>query len=522
MEQNHLKRLTFKHTSITILVVFISGTFLSLFQIGYDISENKKRVQKSLYKLIDITEESASQALYHLDKNHGEKIINGYIKHDLIINAELLDNFGQILAARSLNQPVKNSLFTNLFLPEKETIKRNLAYSPGTSSPIKVGTMHIEINYSNLHEKFIKKIKIVLIFDLLMHILLAVIIALIFFKTLTSPLLKISSQVALINPLLPENNELRIPKNHEYDEMGSLIKNINQILKKYSDLKNQLEIRVDQRTSELNKANKTLKKSLFQLNKAKNHLVETEKMASLGGLVAGISHEINTPVGNCLTAASYLQGKIEEVKQKIEVENITIDERNVLLETADEAMDIIMINLKRAASLISSFKQIAVDQTYSSIIRFNLNQRIEDTLISLKPRLKTMPVSINFHSREEINVYQDPGIFSQIITNLVMNSLIHGFEDGKAGKITIMLERKRKNIIFKYFDSGKGVDKKDRKKIFEPFFTTKKNSGGSGLGLNIVYNLVTQKLHGKIKCSRIKNKQGVCFYIIFPHNNLEK
>ncbi|MEG3861569.1 trifunctional serine/threonine-protein kinase/ATP-binding protein/sensor histidine kinase [Microcoleus sp. herbarium12] len=269
-----------------------------------------------------------------------------------------------------------------------------------------------------------------------------------------------------------------------------------------------LESLVQQRTSELSQ-------TLEDLKSAQNKLVEAEKMAALGGLVAGVAHEINTPIGIGITAASLLAEKVTNFFDLYSKGQIKRSELEKFLDTAMQSSSMILSNLTRAAQLIHSFKEVAVDQSSELKRTFNVKHYLEEILTSLSAKLRRTKHKIQIRCDENIVLDSYPGVLCQIVTNLVLNSLIHAYDAEDEGILTfdIMLEGDR--LIFEYADNGKGVTPQNLSKIFEPFFTTKRGQGGTGLGLHIIYNLVTQKLKGTISCESQVEK-GTRFLIEFP------
>ncbi|UAA39005.1 PAS domain S-box protein [Paraneptunicella aestuarii] len=278
-----------------------------------------------------------------------------------------------------------------------------------------------------------------------------------------------------------------------------------------------LELRVEERTAALNTSNVALQQSLDQLQQTQHQLVESEKMAALGGLVAGVAHEINTPVGVSVTAASHLSTKLNTYKQKYLADELTCDDFERLIDSSSKACGLILNNLERAANLISSFKKIAVDQTSDEPRKLNMRQYLDEIISSLTPQLKRLNPDIQIDCDESLNFYTHPGAISQVLTNLVMNSIVHGFEEptGRKETISISVEHDNNNVTIHYLDNGKGLNEEQKAKIFNPFFTTKRDSGGSGLGMHIVYNLVSQTLQGTITLI-LNQQEGVGFIITFP------
>ncbi len=265
-------------------------------------------------------------------------------------------------------------------------------------------------------------------------------------------------------------------------------------------LNSDLEKRVDKRTNELSN-------TLTQL-------AESAKMAALGGLTAGITHEVATPLGIGLTAASFIQLRTNELINLLKSGEMTKKNLNEYLSTVEESSSIIISNQTRASEIMNSFKEISVDQTAEEKRNFNLKEYIDVILLSLKPRLRKTRHVVEV-TCDDIYLFSYPGAFSQILSNFIMNSLIHGFENIESGTISIVAFTDNSKLHLKYSDNGIGVNESDLKKIFDPFFTTKRGKGGSGIGTNIVYSLVTKALKGSISCNS-KKGEGIFFDILIP------
>lgn len=260
---------------------------------------------------------------------------------------------------------------------------------------------------------------------------------------------------------------------------------------------------------------KDLQNSLSELVSAQEQLVETEKMASLGRLVAGVAHELNTPIGICITAASHLEGTLKEVQDDVEEGRIGKTKLSHFLESTHQLSSILQANLDRAAVLIGNFKLVAVDISSEQNRVFSVVEYLKSTISSLHPAVKNTKTEIVVSGDPAIKIDTCPGNLSQIVTNLIMNSLLHGFTDDMQGVIQIDVERGDEHLIIRFSDNGVGIDKKSLKVIFEPFYTTKRGSGGSGLGLSIVYNLVNKNLSGSIHCES-EVGVGTSFIISLP------
>jgi PAS domain S-box-containing protein len=265
---------------------------------------------------------------------------------------------------------------------------------------------------------------------------------------------------------------------------------------------------VEERTQELNQSLKALKTT-------QKELIKSERLAALGNMVAGVAHEINTPLGISVTEASFLNDKTAEISELFNSEALTHLNFQKYLKVAFESSGSILKNLIRSAKLIKSFKQVAVDQTILEQRVFAIKEYINGVILSLRSELKRTKHKILINCPEELVIKSHPGAFAQITTNLIMNSLLHGFEGIDQGEIKFEIKLVKKQLLFHYQDNGIGMDEKNVKQIFDPFYTTKRNQGGTGLGMHIVYNLVTQKLNGDISCNSPLGK-GVEFIIEIP------
>jgi len=302
-----------------------------------------------------------------------------------------------------------------------------------------------------------------------------------------------------------------IDKNDVTSSMVHTLTDISQRKQQENELiihKENLEQSVKDRTIEL-------ENSIEKLKQTQKQLIESEKMASLGGLVAGIAHEINTPIGIGVTAASHLASDTQKIEVLFNNKTLTSNNLNEYLSSATACSDLILSNLTRADDLIHSFKQVAVDQTSEEIRKFNIKNYVNEILRSLRHKLNKSHITVSINCRDNLVIESSPSSVSQIITNLIINAITHGYELTNSGEIIINISEENQLITLKIQDSGCGIENKNISKLFEPFFTTKRGQGGSGLGLNIVYNLVTQSLKGTIECES-KLGSGTTFTIHFP------
>ncbi|MBO3460714.1 GAF domain-containing sensor histidine kinase, partial [Aetokthonos hydrillicola] len=324
---------------------------------------------------------------------------------------------------------------------------------------------------------------------------------------LCTPILK---QGQLIAVLYLENNLTSFAFTRDRLEILNLLCTQAAISLENASLYNTLEHKVIERTCELSQA-------LNDLKAAQKKLVESEKMAALGGLVAGIAHEINTPVGIGITVASTLAEETKIFKAAITEGQLKKSVLNSYLNTAQECSTIMLTNLQRAGELIQSFKQVAVDQTHLEQRQISLKSYIDDILTSLSPKLRQAGHSLTVTGDESIQIFSYPGAISQMLVNLLNNSLEHAYPTRNPGHLEIHISETHEDVTLVYSDDGCGIPRQALEKIFEPFFTTARSRGGSGLGLHIVYNLVTQKLGGGINVES-QVGQGTVFTIKLPRS----
>ncbi|MBF0566936.1 MAG: HAMP domain-containing protein [Nitrospirae bacterium] len=361
----------------------------------------------------------------------------------------------------------------------------------------------------------------------ILFVLLSSIIVLMLSGTLTNPIISLTRTAQeLAQGHFTDTGKITVRSQDEvgiltytFMDMANKIKTSHEQLEEYNRT---LELRVEKRTSELqetlderNKALDERNNALKELKESQERLIQSEKMAALGQLVAGVAHEINTPIGIAITTSSYLE---EETKKTIVLfDNRTLN-KNMLekyLSDAQSANNLVVNNLLRAGNLIKSFKMVSADQTSWDKRKFNLNSYLNDIVTSLRPNVRKTSHNITINCPEVIEINSYPGVFAQIFTNLILNSLSHAYNNDDMGNIRIYVSIAGENLVLKYSDDGKGIPEANLKKIFDPFFTTKRGQGGTGLGLNIVFNIIDQTLKGNIECESVEG-QGTVFTITVP------
>lgn len=286
-------------------------------------------------------------------------------------------------------------------------------------------------------------------------------------------------------------------------------------------LNQSLEEKVNQRTIALREANQELLTTLERMHQYQNQIVESEKMASLGQMVAGVAHEVNTPIGLGITGSTLLRDKLAEISLGFEQKTLTSSQLKRFIDNGIENLDLIYRNLNRAAELVSSFKKVAVNQDGEINSLVNMHELITNVMLSMRTELESKAPKIVIHCSEQLMIESKAGPLQQILQQLLSNSVIHGFKDNQNNEIEITVERNESSLIINYYDNGIGVDKSVKKRIFDPFVTTKRGEGGSGLGMHLVYNLVTQALGGSVYFDD-QNIEGTRFIITLPLTKASK
>lgn len=260
--------------------------------------------------------------------------------------------------------------------------------------------------------------------------------------------------------------------------------------------------RLVERTEALENTNSELEATVETLKRTQTDLVASEKMAALGSLVAGVAHELNTPLGNSVLAASTIADLARLLSESIASHQLRRAELDQNLKEMQQGSEILLRNLSRASELVVSFKQVAVDRQTSQFREFRLTDVVDETLLTLHPIYKKMDCEILTDIPSDISMHSYPGPLGQVITNLVHNALVHGFENQRPGKIRLSAQHISPNrLLLVIADDGVGIAPENLPRIFDPFFTTKLGKGGSGLGLHIVYNIVHTILLGNIQVS---------------------
>lgn len=316
-----------------------------------------------------------------------------------------------------------------------------------------------------------------------------------------------------IEPLILNRSKKPGDVDDELDELVSSLNSMKENLfsthKELHYYSTHLEELVDSKTI-------ALQESLDNLMRMQEHLVESEKMASLGKLVSGVAHELNTPLGVCITANTFLAEEKDKLNEAFICESLEKNDLKTFLALADQLAATLFLNLNRISELIKNFKQIAVDASQEDFCSFDLVEHIK-RILAMEQSLKKSEHQVDIKGDSQLIIQSDPHAFTQIITLLVANLLSHAYSKNSRGHIVFDVSLDGDTVHLNYSDDGLGMTEEVVAKVFDPFFTTRRNFGSIGLGMHILYNLVTQRLNGEISCDSETGK-GTCYKISFPVN----
>ncbi len=427
-------------------------------------------------------------------KNNNVLQLTLYGMEDILASTDR-ERIGNPSPPELLNTLETHDMLVSYIRNDMDGIPKNRLTAPLKEDGTTVGAIELLLNTSESLALIKDRITFIIIVGLSITILLLIALSLIIRKLLIHPLMKIREAAVSVKMGLTYK-EIKLDASQEITEVASA----------FNDMVHNLEGRY----TDLQQAMETIKQTQKQL-------VESAKMVALGNLVAGVSHEINTPIGIGVTAASFMDEKSREFQALFQENKMKRSDLDEYLKTVLETTGMIQTNLQRASELIKSFKQVAVDRSVQTMRSFAITEYIKEVLISLQPHLKKTKHHVEVNGLDGIEIFNDPGAISQIVTNLIMNSVIHAYDAEAAGNISIGVAVHTNQLTILYADDGKGMPQEVSDQIFNPFFTTNRAGGGTGLGLHIVYNLVTQSLGGTIRCES-KVGKGTVFIIHIPIN----
>lgn len=507
---------------VTLGIVFLIVSITFSYNIFTAYQYNVKTFIQETYLEASLLADNIVEPMLFLDKNaiktklllfgQSNDVVSIEVynkKNELVVSYKPFNKKVFIIRAKKESEPLFynengiSSPFNSSYFAFKHPIVRN---------SVTYGYVIFTRSTEGLNRLFHQAIENALLF-LLILLLLTILITIKMANVFVNPIVELSEKIIQISRANDYKVKLKYNARNEigklYHSFNALFESIHLHQTQLENLTNQLEEKVQQRTQELQNSLETLKKTQKQL-------IESEKMASLGSLVSGVAHEINTPLGNALTGSTVVHSDAKTLLQMIQNNTLKKSTLELTLTDIEKTSSLVVNSISRAATLVKSFKQISVDQSLEAIREFDIRAYLDEILLTFKSKLKKADVTVNIKAPDTIKLKSYPGVFAQIFNNLIQNSLLHGFEDMHEGaEIEIDLSIQDKKLSIRYKDNGRGISPALIDKVFDPFVTTKRNAGGTGLGLNILYNLVTQKLQGEIHLASTEN-QGVVFTIIVP------
>lgn len=496
--------------------IFLCSAFLSLFstffQLYADFHQSVETLDQRFNNIELSFKQSLSISLWDFHESLVQQQIEGIQQLPDIRYVKITTSFGKIYqAGEEIEQPSKVKEFPIDF--EGNTI----------------ATMNILADYQEIYQHLWGKAGLIISSEFIKIFVVAFSTFFIVHWLITKHLYRItlySKELTGRNLDIPLTLENRKKDTDELDELAYAINDMRLKLKNdivrleeaenaMKSLNADLELKVYERTEKLAESNGQLQDSLNELTLAKDKLVQSEKMASLGQLVAGVAHEVNTPLGICVTSNSALKEKTLELNNSLIQGQLTKKQLISTINMFIEYEQIIERSLDKAVDLIRGFKSVAVEQHTDPKLNINLSQHVNDIVNTVKTLFKKKKYAIKINVDPKLNLITYPSAWNQILTNFLTNSHIHGFEDRIDGNISINFQKNDEGeLVLVYQDDGKGIDNDIEDKVFDPFVTTKRGFGGSGLGMNIVFNLVSTKLGGTIK--NVTIDQGCCFVVTTP------
>lgn len=531
--------------SIYLLVTF--GIFACEMYLQY--RQSQQAVAAELAVLQQTFNESVSYSMWNVDGEALSATISGMLRMPSVTRVIVRSTTSEVARDMSSTDPAKRGVLGRGSIVSS---RMPLSFTQGGQTTA-LGTLEIESNGAAT----LNRLKPVVVFAAMSALIKTVVLILLvrryFARVLSGPLYEIARRAGAIDPKRLNQQPLPVPPGPR-DELGVISDAINRLTAEVSstvaalEAMNQgLESQVESRTAQLRSAyaeleherqdlsaevalrkaredqlgesHASLTQTIEDLRLAQQSLVQSEKMAALGGLVAGISHEINTPIGLGLTGASHFQYMVEQLEARFREGKLEEPQFERFLADSRELSRSICVSLEKAAALVRSFKLVAVDQTHDEARQFVVLDYLNDVVMTFHPALRQARARVSVACDHQLTVRSFPGAWSQTISNLISNSLAHAFDATTVDPaIAIEVTQSAGEVVLNYRDNGRGMTAATAKKVFDPFFTTNRQGGGSGLGMHIVYNLVLQKLQGSIHLAT-EPGQGVSFTVRLPRQH---
>ncbi|MDB5962204.1 MAG: histidine kinase [Massilia sp.] len=511
-------RLKLLFVVIVTTVLSISGAY-ARHSLGNELESSYRRLCEGVLTRLQI---SLPAALWDLDKAKVDTILDAEMLPPEVVSIRVYDSAVGLFSGKMRDHAGALIAPGPQLPPGATPVQAELVFreagSGGTSMrPVSVGKVVVYFSRAQIDaamaSELTRKVVEVLLLDIILVLALSSSLRVVFqpLRQLRDGLFELATRGAEVEEL-PESRK---------DELGDVIRGFNQIQRRLTST----IARTRNAEEAARQSARQTEQALADLRLTQESLLQAERLASLGSLVAGVAHEINTPVGIALTSASVLKSATDELQAAVAADGVKKSMVLRYLETAAESSRLIMNNAYRAAHLIHSFKQIAVDQTSEARRPFALMAYVEEIVTSLRPKLKGIDIELRQEpgadgaaavtATADIVLDSYPGAFAQVLTNLLLNCVEHAFEPEQGGRIEVRARLRGDMVEMEVADNGRGIPVDVIDRVFDPFFTTRRGQGGTGLGLNIVYNLIVKQFNGVIS-ARSTVGQGTEFLLRIP------
>lgn len=515
-----------------LIAILLISSFFTIIQTSYQLYADYKiglgEIDRSFEQIFKSYQSSIARSIWDIDSKQVNNIAEGIISHPNVEYVEITEiseskNPLTVKLSSQINDNLSAKSYPISLLEDGEIIE--------------VATLSLKITLAPLYNDLYNKLLFILTFQTIKTFSVSILIFAIFHYLVTQHLISManfSKNIKFNN--LEQLLTLKRKKPEEDDELDAMSEalnsakgNLKQMLQSRQDsLQLQYSLDREREQKELeeqhrlqaHQRNLELAAVIEELKETQQQLVNSEKMAALGNMVQGMAHELNTPIGISITGSSHLKNQTARLYEKYQNSTMKKSDLEEYFVESIQLSRSVEVSLEKASDLIKSFKLTSAEQHEDVLSTFNVYQNFEDIVCSLRTSLNSKNIEIINDIPQDIYILSYPGVIYQIYTNLLNNARLHGFQDRTQGQIHISAQLEDGTLSIMFKDDGNGMTEDVKQKLFDPFFTTKRGFGGTGLGMNIVLNLITEKLSGDVQVETAIN-QGTCFKIrIKDHSNL--